>query len=526
MKSKHFFFLILYFISLISFAQDAGYLDESFGENGIVITTPYNLSSIGNAVAVHGDGKIVMGGTLSDSGDKDFVFAQYLQDGSLDESFSDDGMLRLNFPGSYDYINDVVIQEDEKILAVGVTATTTSSDFAVVRLNEDGSLDNSFSSNGMTVVGFGEFDYGRSITLQEDGKIIVAGYTKSGDNNFDLAMCRLNENGTLDATFGNNGKVIYDVNWESEDLMNCVVVYAGNIFVSGYIYDTFNGRTGEGVAVVKFDEEGHVVNDFGEQGLAYFMLDVTDQIIIPGSKMAVNQNGIYVATRRVESGNTDMAIINFLHNGYPNSDFGDQGIVITEMVVNSNATCIALQSDNKIVVGGDVSNTKSGKDSFVARFLVNGIMDSEFGENYGVTIVDINPGAQDGFNSLCIDSDSKIVAGGTAFLSDDYFVLARFYSGLEVGVTETNMDNSFNPHIKNPVVSHQLDMTVEFIETSEVEARLFDMEGRDAGFELHETFKVGTHRLVYDLRPDLPRGIYLLQMTVNGQRKSFRLLIQ
>ena len=529
MQSKHFFFLILYFISQISFAQDAGYLDESFGDNGIVITAPYNLSSMGKAMAIHGDGKIIMGGTLYVSGDNDFVFAQYLESGALDETFSDDGLLRLNYPGSDDYVNDIVVQDDEKIVAVGTTSNETSADFAVIRLNEDGSFDNSFSNDGIAIIDFGTNDYGRAVALQEDGKIILAGYTGAADEwNRDLAVCRLNTDGTPDNTFGSNGKVIFDVNWESDDWMNDVTVYNGNIFASGYSYSSSGNREEENVVVVKMNESGQIDNSFGDQGVAMIALPTLYQVYVPGSKLAINENGIYVAATRSDSWSrniSDIALINFLHNGYPNENFGIHGLVITEMVVSSGAESILLQPDSKIVVGGFAEDNNEKRNFCLARYLENGDLDADFGAYYGAAILDVSPDENDFITDIAMQEDGKIIAAGMA---DNYnkFALTRFYSGLEVGVTEMNTDNSFNPHIKNPVVRHQLDMTVEFTETSEVEARLFDMEGHDAGLELHETFKVGTHRLVYDLRPDLPRGIYLLQMTVNGQRKSFRLLIQ
>ncbi|RLD43494.1 MAG: hypothetical protein DRI88_10770, partial [Bacteroidetes bacterium] len=167
---------LLFVVFSTSYAQSAGYLDENFGDNGVVVTNAYNKSEYANAVALKSDGRIVIGGWISVNSDADLILAQYLEDGSLDESFSDDGLFWINFPASDDYLNDIVVQEDGKIIFTGTTHGSDNSDIIVGRVNTDGSLDNTFSNDGMLVIDIDVYDFGRAVCLQDDGKILVAGY--------------------------------------------------------------------------------------------------------------------------------------------------------------------------------------------------------------------------------------------------------------------------------------------------------------------------------------------------------------
>ena len=517
--------IMLVFVISAAYSQNAGTLDENFGNNGIVVTNLYNRTEVATSMDVYSDGRIVLGGTLSDNNEQDVILACYLEDGSLDAGFSGDGLLRLNYPGSSDNLNDLVVQDDGKIVFVGETSGDDYQDIIVARLNEDGSFDNTFSNDGMLVIDINDDDYGRAVAIQDDGKIVIAGSCVS-DGEIDLIMCRLNPDGTFDNTFAGNGKLIYDLNWGSYDYMNDVALYGGNIFVSGYCWEGSNNRGNKGVAVVKIDDEGQVVSSFGDNGLAFIELDVFDIEMGFGSKMAINSNGIYVAARyEPDNVKTDMAVVNILHNGYPNSDFGNQGIVIVEMVVNSAAYGIALQPDGKILTAGKMYADYSTTNSFVARFLTNGELDADFGEYYGVASVDISPGKPDAFYDLCLQEDHKIVACGYANFEDMDFSAARFYSGLEVGMPETDNSLFDQVNVINPVKDHTLLMDFNLPEPSTVEAKLFTTDGKYTGMLFRSDFDQGKYKQHVKLNSGLPSGIYVLQVWVNGKQKSYKVLI-
>jgi uncharacterized delta-60 repeat protein len=97
------------------------------------------------------------------------------QDGSLDLSFSGDGMSTIAFGSEGDEASSVAIQQDGKIVVVGFTETGGNADFAIARFNSDGTLDNTFSGDGKQTIAFGSFsDIGKSVAIQNDGKIVAA----------------------------------------------------------------------------------------------------------------------------------------------------------------------------------------------------------------------------------------------------------------------------------------------------------------------------------------------------------------
>jgi uncharacterized delta-60 repeat protein len=131
--------------------------------------------------------------------------------GDLDLTFSGDGLVTTAFPngsGSLAEGRAMLIQDDGKIVVAGYASNGTNDDFAVARYNTDGSLDNSFDGDGKVTTAVGTArDVAESIALQSDGKIIVAGFTRNGSSD-QFAVVRYNTDGTLDTSFDGDGKLV------------------------------------------------------------------------------------------------------------------------------------------------------------------------------------------------------------------------------------------------------------------------------------------------------------------------------
>jgi uncharacterized delta-60 repeat protein len=140
--------------SNLSFSQFAGSLDNSFTRDGKVTTRIGNVLTIGNAVAIQKDGKIVVAGYTDDFSNADFALVRYNPDGTLDGSFGGDGKVTTDFGGN-DYGYSVVIQSNGKILVAGYSGDISDYDFAVSRYNWDGSPDNNFGVDGKIITDFG-----------------------------------------------------------------------------------------------------------------------------------------------------------------------------------------------------------------------------------------------------------------------------------------------------------------------------------------------------------------------------------
>ncbi len=183
-----------------------GTLDNSFNGDGKVTTDFGSGADQGYSVAIQPDGKIIVAGYTDNGMDAEFALARYNTDGTLDNSFSVDGKVTTDFGTGEDGGNSVAIQPDGKILVAGASFNGTGHDFALARYNMDGTLDNSFSVDGKVTTAFGtDFNYGRSVAIQPDGKIVVAG-SSINDHILDFALARYNTDGTLDNIFSVDGK--------------------------------------------------------------------------------------------------------------------------------------------------------------------------------------------------------------------------------------------------------------------------------------------------------------------------------
>jgi uncharacterized delta-60 repeat protein len=148
-----------------------GDLDPTFGAGGKV-TGPLGSDDAAGDMALQPDGRIVEVGTRSTSGGDDFVMVRYLADGSLDTSFSGDGVQTTDLGGT-DRAMGVAIQPDGKIVVAGAGGAV-GTDIAVVRYKPDGALDTSFSDDGKQITDLNANEYGTAVAVQPDGGIVVA----------------------------------------------------------------------------------------------------------------------------------------------------------------------------------------------------------------------------------------------------------------------------------------------------------------------------------------------------------------
>ncbi|MEU2827523.1 delta-60 repeat domain-containing protein [Streptomyces lavendulae] len=203
-----------------------GDLDPSFGPDGRV-TTVFPGYAEGHDVARQADGKLVVTGLSQDG----FALARYNTDGTLDTTFSGDGMVTADFGGT-EFGNAVAVQPDGKVVAAG----DGGAGIALLRYNADGSPGTGFGTGGRRSVGFPGDGVGASVlALQPNGKIVIAGQTddpNSSEAN-DFGVARFNTNGTVDTGFGGDGFVV--TGFGDFDAARGVLVQPdGKIVAAGY----------------------------------------------------------------------------------------------------------------------------------------------------------------------------------------------------------------------------------------------------------------------------------------------------
>jgi uncharacterized delta-60 repeat protein len=191
-------------LALVRYTSTGG-LDTMFGGgDGIVRDTLGG--GLDHVVKVQSNGKIVVAFSDFVGSDYDFALMRFNADGTRDTSFGGgDGHVSTPIGSGSDYVNDLAIQSDGKIVVVGESTTVSGPDFTLVRYNTDGTLDASFSGDGKVATSIGtQMDEAFGVVVQANGDIIVAGTSQVNLERFITLAC-YNSNGTLDTTFDGDG---------------------------------------------------------------------------------------------------------------------------------------------------------------------------------------------------------------------------------------------------------------------------------------------------------------------------------
>ena len=371
-----------------------GTLDPSFGGDGRVQTILNCASGSNRDVLIEPDGKIVAAG--------ESCLVRYLTDGSLDNTFSGDGRINL---GDL-FMSGLARQTDGRILAVGFGAAAgqnQNGDFVIARFNTDGSVDNSFSSDGRATADFGGTDRSTAIAVQGDGKIVAAGSTATGfgmPSHF--AIARFTSAGEPDNAFSGDGLTTTDFGSSSNAL--AVGLRSDGTIVAA-------GRAGGDVAVARYDSAGAPDDTFSGDG------EQTTNVSVGAAgeearDLVVQADGkVVVAASDFNAAN--FALVRYTTDGTPDSSFSSDGIQTTDFGgPNDRSEGVALQADGKIVAvghAGTVSFPDDRGDFAVARYSTDGEPDTAFsGDGRLTTEFDGNDGAA----GMAIQSDGKIVAVG------------------------------------------------------------------------------------------------------------------
>lgn len=223
-----------------------GDLETIFGTNGIV--TLDGLSNDGGSkIALRSDGKILLSG-ISNGNPSNGTYRQHIQmlinpDGTLENSFGTNGKVFTNFDqNNTQLIKDTFLLNDDSILVTGsiVINNATTYDGFITKFNSNGTLDTFFGQSGLSQVAFTNDDGSQPMTdminkivLQNDGKIVIAGFTNGFNINNKFCLARLNSDGVIDTTFGTNGKMMIPIYGYDEVINDVKIQSDGKIVVSG-----------------------------------------------------------------------------------------------------------------------------------------------------------------------------------------------------------------------------------------------------------------------------------------------------
>jgi uncharacterized delta-60 repeat protein len=207
-----------------------GNLDQFYFDNG------YD----GTSIAVDSHGNILVAGRIGNqNGYDDVAVWRYKSDGSLDTTFGTNGVAVYD-SGNYDHVESMVIDSQGGILVTGYIPSA-GNDMFVCRFDSSGTLDASFGTGGVRIYDYaGKEDWGKSITTDSQGRILVTGFVDNGTStSYEMAIWRYSSSGSPDTTFGANGNgvVLYD-GGVGHDIGNAITIDSqGRVLVAGYLIE-------------------------------------------------------------------------------------------------------------------------------------------------------------------------------------------------------------------------------------------------------------------------------------------------
>jgi len=508
---KNFFLLLLTTGLTTACAAQAGVLDSSFSQDGLqnTILSPGNDQIYSLALLPNGD--IAAAGRTMKTSNVDFATLFYRPDGSLATQVITD------FGKTDDIPCKALLQNDGKIVVAGYSNNKESSiyKFVLARYRNTGLVDSSFGIAGKVTVNFNAYltDKAFAATLQGDGKIILAGDSESGQG-FHFAMARFNPDGSLDADFGTMGFVTTPIKVRSA-IRSIALRPDGYILVSGVVHSNSSYT----LALARYLPDGSPDPAFGDNGIVSTGLPVKEPD--PQTLLLLPDGAILWAGT---SGN-DFALARFDANGAPDLSLGSGGQLFTTFGAGSADRCAAaiIQPDGKIVCAG--STDSGGNAAYgLMRFNPDGTPDSSFG-NAGQIVTPVL-GKNDFVNSLALQSDGKLLAaggsdgGGTG--TD--FSLARYHTGLAVSLHQPEAALEDLRLFPNPA-GQATTLSYRLLRAEKVTIRLWTSDGICLRTIFSEQRRnAGGHSEQLRLGQQLLPGVYRLSIEAGGSVRQIPLV--
>lgn len=507
---------ILLFSTLFTFSQ-YGQLDSTFGSEGMV-TKYFGSGFAYSSKVLIQDEEIITIGMATIDGLNKFVLSRYLTSGVIDSTFGVDGTTITQIGSGNTFGIGATFQPDGKIIMVGNVDHANYTSFGVARYLPDGTPDNTFGDGGSTILDLGNSpDQAYAVDLQSDGKILVGGFTGQWGE-MDWAIVRFDTDGTLDNSFGENGKVIFDVFGFNDELRDLRVLSDDRFCVTGFAgEDAVNGSA----TVGQFLADGTPDTSFGTNGflkipteydysIAHGMdLTSDEKIVISGN---VDIGGSYrFLTSRINSDGTLDESYNSV--GFAISDFGD----------DEGLSAVKVQADGKILAAGQYG-VWPDVDFAIVRYNENGTPDNTFGTN-GLSFTDFFNNADYGVG-IALQNDGKVIVGGSASQDGMYsMALARYSTGITVGIEDVQMKESYFTVYPNPAKS-KATLQVYLSSDEDLSVKIFDLSGRlIISVKDNATFQKGIQTIDFSTH-ELISGIYIIELSSNHFRQSIKLIKQ
>lgn len=404
------------FVLVVAVAAPAGALpgdlDPTFGGDGrVVIARPGEAQA--SAVAMQG-AEIVVGGTQQ-RGEPSMVVARLRTGGALDPGFGAAGIVNVAASEEGDWLEDLLVMPDGRILAAGGAVVNGRARFLLVRLRPDGRRDSTFGGDGIVTVGFAAGPASaESVTLMPDGSIVTGGSVGEYPTGA-LAIARSLPDGRLDRSFSGDGRTTVAFPTRPYAYVDDLVAWrspADHLLVVG----TARLEGEEDVAIVSLEPDGRLDRGFGGgDGKALFDHAAGDRT---GSVVLQPMGYFVVVGASNPGGEWGATFVRFNASGHVDLAWGTSGVAYHDVSPGFEHWAASTSAGRQIVVAGAFASAGG-----LIRVRANGALDPDFGSG---SVAVLYPDGTSGFSDVAIQTDGRIVAAGYAPDDDSIgFALAR-----------------------------------------------------------------------------------------------------
>jgi uncharacterized delta-60 repeat protein len=392
-----------------------GSLDPTCAGNGKVLTDfPRDTSERARGLALDSQGRAVTVGFRVHDGQVRGALARYLPDGRLDPSFGRGGMVRTNLSSEEEGWSAVAIDALDRIVAAGWAKQGGGSRFVVARYAADGKLDATFSGNGLEATAFPRMLWARALAIAIDasGRILVAGGAGHARGT-QFALARYKEDGSLDPSFDGDGRVTTDFTGSGWGAAHAVALDAGGrIVLGGWVHVR---GVGYQFALARYKQDGSLDDTFDDDGRV--TTDFPDASREQPFGMAIDGAGRIVLAGRahVKGVGYEIALARYKEDGDLDSTFDGDGRVTTDFARSGSelAFAVAIDPGDRIVVAGRAHVRGAGYRLALARYKEDGSLDPTF-DGDGMVTTDFAGSRSELAQSAAIDATGKVVVAGSA----------------------------------------------------------------------------------------------------------------
>jgi uncharacterized delta-60 repeat protein len=354
-------------LSYLAHFTASGQLDAGFGNGGYQQVGNASFQLAGLAAS---SGNIYVAGSSAGQ----IQVLAFTSSGAVNSAFGSGGVAGVSFGTDATFAGAIKVDASGRIVVVGTDSTATNNDFAIARLTAGGQLDSSFNGTGEVSINFGPVldasnnsvnvdAVANAVAIDGAGRIVVAGSANNANGDENIAVARLNSNGSIDATFGAGGITSTGFGSGNSGFGNAVAIdLAGNVDVGGYVFNTTNSTSS--FEIIRLTPAGAPDTSFNGSGQLTLASPGT---FATGNDLAIDSNGNITLVGQVDF--TSSEIAQFTQSGALNSSFGNGGVVTaTSTTTSSSWNSIAIDNSNRIVVGGVSFVSGSGIEAALSRY--------------------------------------------------------------------------------------------------------------------------------------------------------------